>query len=574
MAPEPLRRHSLTLDSSPASAGEASVWVRTLAMESGVPAERAADIDLCVVELVSNVVNHGYRGEPGEIALELALGLDVAVLTVIDSAPAFDPTAVPPPPSPGSLEQATIGGYGIHLVRSAAAACEYERRQGRNVFTAYFGEVASRPRLCDRRSGGVASFPHVCADGTRVDRDRRCGMDRRALGFISRCGMFRDVPWADVEAALSQCRLVEHAAGVTVLQPGPHSASVLVVVEGSLRVHLDGPDSADAFEIPCGGSVGEISVADGKPVSAWVITAEPCKLLVIGERVFLDRLLAIPRVGRNIINELADRTRRSNERIVERMRASAELKALQQELDFARRIQSNMLPAAPLLADCPDIRCHGLMRAARQVGGDFFDAIRQGPQRYFLAIGDVCNKGMPAALFMARALTILRGEAAHYDDDPAAQLARIAQRCNDQLAASNEAQLFVSMLLAIVDTATARLDYCSVGHCAPVLVPPGGRPAFLEGSRNPIAGIVPELAFGAARAAFPAGSRLLLYTDGITEAEATDGRQFGDERMLEVLEQVQEDFASFPGRLLEAIDAFAGGHPQSDDITLLLAGSR
>jgi serine phosphatase RsbU (regulator of sigma subunit) len=256
------------------------------------------------------------------------------------------------------------------------------------------------------------------------------------------------------------------------------------------------------------------------------------------------------------------------------MRAAAELKALQQELDFARRIQSNMLPAPPLLADCPDIRCHGLMRAARQVGGDFYDALRQGPRRYFLAIGDVCNKGMPAALFMARALTILRGEAAHLADDPAAQLAQVAGRCNDQLAASNEAQLFVSLLLAIVDTAGRRLHYCSVGHCAPVLVLPGERPAFLEEPRNPIAGIVPELAFRVASVDFPSGSRLLLYTDGITEAEAADGGQFGEERMVRVLEQAAGGVEAVAQGLVEAIDAFAGGHPQSDDITLLLAESR
>jgi serine phosphatase RsbU (regulator of sigma subunit)/anti-sigma regulatory factor (Ser/Thr protein kinase) len=574
MAPEPLRRHSLTLDSSLASAGEASIWARTLATQYGVPAERAADIDLCIVELINNIVDHGYRGAPGEIALELTLGRDTVVLTVADEAPAFDPISVPPPPPPASLEEATIGGYGLHLVRSATDAFDYERRQGRNVVTAYFGEAGVRPRLCDRRSGGAVRFPLVRADGTVVERDERRGIDRRSLGFISRCGIFRGVPYADLEAIVSRCRLVEHGAGVTVLQPGPHSASVLVVVRGSLRVHLEGPDSADAIEIARGDCVGEISVADGKSVSAWVVTAEPCQLLVIEADVFLDQLLAIPLIGRNLISQLAERMRRGNERIVARMRVAAELKALQQELDFARRIQSNMLPAPPLLADCPDIRCHGLMRAARQVGGDFYDAFRQGPHRHFLAIGDVCNKGMPAALFMARALTILRGEAAHLADDPAAQLARIAGRCNDLLAATNEAQLFVSLLLAIVDTAGRQLHYCSAGHCAPVLVLPGERPVFLEEPRNPIAGIIPDLAFRVASVDFPSGSRLLLYTDGITEAEAADERQFGDERMIRVLEQATGGVEAVAQGLLGAIDAFAGGHPQSDDITLLLAESR
>jgi len=104
-----------------------------------VPEKRIDAIDLCIVELVSNIVSHSYRRRPGEIRLELALGRGVAILTVVDDGPAFDPLSVPAPVVPASLDEATIGGFGIHLVRSSADACEYERRQGKNVFTACFG---------------------------------------------------------------------------------------------------------------------------------------------------------------------------------------------------------------------------------------------------------------------------------------------------------------------------------------------------------------------------------------------------------------------------------------------------
>lgn len=146
MATESSPRHSLTLESSVAAAGEGSAWARALAAQAGLSEERIDAIDLCIVELVSNIFDHSYRGQPGEIRLELDLGHAAAVLTVIDAGPAYDPLSVPAPTVPASLDEATIGGYGIHLVRSSADACEYKRREGRNVFTAFFG--ASR-----RRSG-------------------------------------------------------------------------------------------------------------------------------------------------------------------------------------------------------------------------------------------------------------------------------------------------------------------------------------------------------------------------------------------------------------------------------------
>jgi serine/threonine-protein kinase RsbW len=133
------RHHTLTLQSGPEASGDASEWVRDLAGRAGLPDDRTYALDLCLVELVTNIVDHAYRGKPGEIDLELDVGGEDAVLRILDRGPAFDPLSVPPPPVPKSVEEAQVGGYGIHLVRSSASGCRYERRDGRNVFTAYFG---------------------------------------------------------------------------------------------------------------------------------------------------------------------------------------------------------------------------------------------------------------------------------------------------------------------------------------------------------------------------------------------------------------------------------------------------
>jgi anti-sigma regulatory factor (Ser/Thr protein kinase) len=133
-----MNKHSLTLTSSRGSSGEVSAWARTLAAKAGIPADRIDALDLCIVELVTNVVDHCYRGKPGEILVELELGRGAAILTVIDQGRAFDPLNVPEPVVPALIEDAPIGGYGIHLVRSTADRCRYQRDGGRNYFTAYF----------------------------------------------------------------------------------------------------------------------------------------------------------------------------------------------------------------------------------------------------------------------------------------------------------------------------------------------------------------------------------------------------------------------------------------------------
>ena len=139
MAIDAHQRHSLTLPSGRAASGEASAWARALAEAAGLPEDRVYGLDLCVVEIVSNVVDHAYRGGPGEIRVELAVSASGATVTIIDHGPAFDPLSVAAPVVAASLEDAEVGGLGIQMVRSTATGCRYEWREGRNVFTAWYG---------------------------------------------------------------------------------------------------------------------------------------------------------------------------------------------------------------------------------------------------------------------------------------------------------------------------------------------------------------------------------------------------------------------------------------------------
>ena len=128
----------LHVRSGSGASGQASQWARTWGERVGLSEQRMDALDLCVVELVSNVVNHGYRGAAGNILVQVEMRGNAVVLTITDSAPAFDPLSVPTPKVAASLEETQIGGWGVHLVRTSASDCKYERRGDQNVFTARF----------------------------------------------------------------------------------------------------------------------------------------------------------------------------------------------------------------------------------------------------------------------------------------------------------------------------------------------------------------------------------------------------------------------------------------------------
>ena len=145
MSSKMTEQHQITLQSGRSASGDASAWARTLAQKAGLSEDRVYALDLCIVEIVSNVVDHSYRGAAGEIRVDLGIAGDAAIVTISDEGPVFDPLSVAPPATPASLDDARVGGYGIHMVRSTADDCRYERREGRNVFTAYFGVSPGRP---------------------------------------------------------------------------------------------------------------------------------------------------------------------------------------------------------------------------------------------------------------------------------------------------------------------------------------------------------------------------------------------------------------------------------------------
>ncbi len=255
--------------------------------------------------------------------------------------------------------------------------------------------------------------------------------------------------------------------------------------------------------------------------------------------------------------------------------AARRLALLEAELESARAAQLALVPAdfAAVTAGT-GTRLHAAMVPARQVGGDFYDALRLDDRRLFFAIADVTGKGASASLTMARGFGLMRAAArrmaaAEGEVDPGAVLAV----ANDDLARENETQTFVTAVAGVLDLHTGEGRIAVAGHDPPLRLAPGGAaPELLAtpGRRQPALGIMEGLPYASAPLRLAPGEALLLYTDGVTEAEAADGSFFGRERLIEVTTPLAaEGPERIVAEVLRAVDAFATGMPQADDITAL-----
>ena len=258
-----------------------------------------------------------------------------------------------------------------------------------------------------------------------------------------------------------------------------------------------------------------------------------------------------------------ERTLRHLEEWRDALESRDKLVALQNELNVASGIQKSILPTE--FPSSREYQVYGSMEPARNVGGDFFDVVRLENDRIGLAIADVSDKGVPAALFMMSSRTWMKG-AAISSPEPRVVLEEV----NALLHEENETQMFVTVLYAVYDPETGEFTYASGGHDAPLLVRPDGSTELLPLTGGIALGIIPDLEYNQNTVTLKYGETLVLYTDGVTEAMNNEGEQFGVERLREVFRD------SAPGNsdeaaemIFDAVNEFAGGAAQSDDITCL-----
>jgi sigma-B regulation protein RsbU (phosphoserine phosphatase) len=394
---------------------------------------------------------------------------------------------------------------------------------------------------------------------------RRSTHDRRnnALEWLS---LFRGTDLQAVASAIGHCEVIVVPAGTALLRPGEANDTVYVLMAGRVAAYLDDrADDENAIVIHPGECVGELSAIDGKPPSALVLAQTDARLLVLPRELFWSRLMAMPAVGRNLLVSLAERMRRSNESMLEAQRKRLELKYLQQELDVARQLQAGMLPLRrPLFPERTDVEIAGVMQPASSIGGDLFDAFFVDDGRLFFCVGDVSGHGVPAALFMARAIGLMH-IAAMSTDRPE----RLLERINDELCVGNDGSMFITVFCGFFEVESGRLVYSNAGHCPPAFVRRTGA-TRLPLPKGTLAGVVSGMRYEARETVLAPGDLLVCYTDGVIEAKNATAEEFTDVRLLDAVTRTAgECVEAVLDALKSEVMRFSGRETFEDDFTLL-----
>ena len=350
----------------------------------------------------------------------------------------------------------------------------------------------------------------------------------------------RGTVFAVLTADVSLDDLTRHVAEI---EPYPDSYAILRSQTGTPIV--DAPAGAP--------STGDTVKMAGKAGNGWTVElACPLANILQGAHSLVRRIAMFSIVGLGLIFFV------SWSFSTRLQRATAANERLQSELGIARTIQSSVLNrrVPPYLG--------AVLRPAREVGGDFYDFREKGSVLYF-AVGDASGKSIPAALF-----SFLAGAGFRMSADMGLAPDEIVSRINALLCKDNDTCMFVTLFVGRLDLATGKLEYCNAGHPPLVVIRPDGTAEPLAENRNVAAGVAEGFRYTSQAAGFAAGTRLIVYTDGVTEAERRDHEQYGEKRLLAFASAHSKDApAALAENILRELDGFAADAEQSDDITAL-----
>lgn len=259
-----------------------------------------------------------------------------------------------------------------------------------------------------------------------------------------------------------------------------------------------------------------------------------------------------------------DLKRKTEELEVAYDQIKAQKDRMERELQVARTVQENMMPR-DLTPNKDECTVAAVLKPALEVGGDFFDFFYVDNKRLCFLVGDVSDKGAGSGLFMAAAKTLIKSHAAG-----AESTAEITFRVNRELAANNDACMFVTLFLAILDLRTGEVALTNAGHDPPYLVRRGQSPELIPCRNGLPLGVQDEAAYTESIIVLEPEDLIVVYSDGVTDAMNTEQEVFGRGRMEALLARDELRTPESAVRAIaEAVEAFEGGTTQSDDVTLV-----
>jgi sigma-B regulation protein RsbU (phosphoserine phosphatase) len=423
---------------------------------------------------------------------------------------------------------------------------------------------------------------------------------RAAIRAVS---AFRELSDKNLAVLIEAAELQTFEPDAVLMVQGEFSDFAMLILEGEVTVTADSARGAIPISsLKAPSLVGELGSLAQLPRSATARAHTPVTALRFGHAALVEIARATPSLLIDIIGRMGERLRKFNGAISLYTEALGALErheldpALLEELrnpipdlvDFGQTfgrmaeqiilrhqrddemasaavIQRALLPRVRDFAAESGLDVWASMTPARDVGGDFFDLVPLADGRVALGVGDVCGKGVPAALFMGITRTLIRINLRENPDLPGA-----IAKANAFLADNNAGQLFATALYAAYDPRSGVLEYCNCGHLPGLIRRPGGVVEALRVGGLPV-GLFAPMKMAVSRAQLRPGDLFFLYTDGVTEAEDPETNQFGEDRLEGLLAKKGHGASAsqWVERIEAAVREFARGASQFDDITCL-----
>jgi sigma-B regulation protein RsbU (phosphoserine phosphatase) len=402
--------------------------------------------------------------------------------------------------------------------------------------------------------------------------------------LLSKIPLFADLPQKELDKIISVLDVKEMKDHEILFREGDAGEHFYVVMRGELEVLLAEGKSEELLlnVLKVGEYFGEMSlVLPGGHRTASVRARGDATLLSMSRIQFLDLTKKYPQLSHSMVRVLSQRLDAANTQtfheLTEKNRqlqtAYDELKAaqaqliekerLERELQVAADIQLSILPdELPVMDDFDFGAC---ILPARQVGGDLYDIFPLKDGKVGVLIGDVADKGIPSAIFMARAHALLMAEA-----DTGMDPGETLQHVNRHITRLQKSTQFVTVLYGILDVRTRIFSYARAGHEPPLILHADGTVERIPHNAGMALGLWDTITLDKGAVELPSGSTLLLFTDGLTDCRDTTGESFGLERVKTILSGLSDISAQHTcDHLLGKLINFQDGSKQDDDVTLV-----